>query len=99
MDVPSLTATLATGAILYHALKPMGAMQVVQTSQTPGWGGCNSKYCDMDQTQVDRAVNTVLRDDTLGGPTLRGAKQYVESMYRREASEHPGVHLVAHTVA
>ena len=98
MNVPSLTATLATGAVLYHMLKPMSATQVVQTSQSPGWMGCNAKYCDMDQTQVDRAVNTTLRDDTLGGPTLRGAKQYVTSMYQREASEHPGVHLVAHTV-
>jgi hypothetical protein len=98
MNVPSLTATLATGAVLYHWLKPMDAQQVAQTSQSPGWGGCNAKYCDMDQTQVDRAVNTTLRDDTLGGPTLRGASQYVAETYRREASEHPGVHLVAHTV-
>ena len=98
MDVPSLTATLATGAVLYHVLKPMDAKTAVRTSHSPGWAGCNAKYCDMDQTQVDRAVNTTLRDDTLGGPTLRGANQYVTGMYRREASEHPGVHLVAHTV-
>ena len=48
---------------------------------------------------VDRAVNTTLRDDTLGGPTLTGAYNYVKTQYQKEARTNPGVLLVGHAVA
>ena len=60
---------------------------------------CTEKYCPpMYQIQVDRPVNTVLRDDSVGGPTLKDAYEYTKSQYLREAKEHPGVKLVAHAV-
>ena len=50
------------------------------------------------QIWVDTPLNTVLRNDRLGMTTVEEASQYVRSQYAREASEHPGVRLVAHTV-
>jgi len=61
---------------------------------------CNTAECVpmWKAIHVDRAVNTTLRDDTLGGPTLKGAYEYVKGQYRREAQTNPGVNLVRHAI-
>ena len=43
-------------------------------------------------------VNTLLRDDRQQMTTVAQASEYVRNQYVKEASEHPGVRLVAHTV-
>lgn len=52
----------------------------------------------MYQILVDRPINTDLRDDTLGGPSIKGAFNYVKGQYLKEAKESPGVNLIAHTI-
>ena len=91
-----MTATLVTGVVLYKLLSPTTPTDLVKTSLLP----CQSKHCNpMHQIQVDTALNTVMRDDTRGGGSLKGAQRYIQSRYTSEAEEHPGVQLVAHTVA
>ena len=43
-------------------------------------------------------MNTLLRDDRQNMTTVAQASEYVRDQYVREASENPGVRLVAHTV-
>ena len=85
---------------------------------------CQEKYCPPNyQIQVDRAQNTLLRDESQGRGTRVNSKAEVswmdpvtgcaelsldalgevyastKDMYFKEAHQHPGVRLVAHTVA
>ena len=85
---------------------------------------CQEKYCPPNyQIQVDRAQNTLLRDESQGRGTRVKSKAEVswmdpvtgcaelsldalgevyastKDMYFKEAHQHPGVRLVAHTVA
>ena len=60
---------------------------------------CQERHCPPTyQIHVDPPVQTVLRDDKLGATTLRGVYNNLKSQYLKEASEHPGVALVAHTI-
>ena len=98
MDVPTLTASAAILGMAYHLMRAPNADDAAKTLKAD-WHQCQEKYCaPMYQIQVDKPVNTVLRNDALGGPTLKGTYQYVKSQYQREASESPGVNLVAHTI-
>ena len=95
MNVPSMTATAAAVVIAYHWMRPTTPKEVVQSSLMP----CQAKYCNgPTQIWVDSPMHTLLRDDTLGGASLKGAQRYVHNQYVREAEEHPGVHLVSHSV-
>ena len=98
MNVPSLTATAAAAFILFEMARAPTAKEVARSSAVGN--KCNSSECPpLFQIQVDRPQNTVLRDDTKGGSTLKGAFQHVKSTYLKEAHEHPGVRAVAHTIA
>mgnify|MGYP004388941413 CR=1 FL=1 len=102
MNVPFLTASALGAFLLYEMNRGMTPREAATSALTPGpmMGACTEKYCPPNYLiHVDKPVNTVLRDDTLGGATLSGAYQYVKSQYLKEAREAPGVRLVAHTVA
>ena len=96
MNVPILAAAALGGTYVYQKNKTPTADQLTATSLET----CSSRRCPPQfyQIHVDRPVNTVLRDDTGGGGTLRGTYQYVNRQYATEARESPGVKLVAHTV-
>ena len=93
MNVPLLTAGALGTFLLYQMNRGPTASEASEAI------ACTEKYCPLNHTiHVDRAVNTALRDDTKGGPTLSGAYHHVKSQYLKEAREAPGVKLVAHTV-
>ena len=105
MNVPSLVGTLSLAVVGYELLRPTSARDLTRshhrkndgkTARDCPQGGCRS---EMRQIQLDTAMNTLHRDDRLGGTTLRGARQYVTSQYLREAHEHPGVALVAPSIS
>ena len=59
---------------------------------------CVSLECDnREPILVDRALNTVLQDDRLGGNSLMGARNYVKQTKINEAQGHPGVLMIAST--
>lgn len=70
-------------------------------------GTCQSKYCGATNMFVDKPLNTLLKDQSLGvglgrprqlpGPTT--VYQKIQSDLKREQELSPGVNLVAHTVA
>ena len=95
---------LAAAVILSSQLGNSDAKEAARGVQMK----CQEKYCPPNfQVQVDRALNTLSRDDSLGTglrlgierPTLNDLYNYTKGMYYREAHEHPGVRLVAHTVS
>jgi hypothetical protein len=96
MNVPLLTASALGLFTLYEMKRGSTATELASSAQMP----CNERWCPPDYytIHVDKPVETVLRNDTLGGGTLRGTYQYVKQQYLKEAMEHPGVNLVAHTV-
>ena len=102
MNLPAAAAIAATGFVLFEMMRGNTASSLAKSTlknHPLGTPGCNQKYCPPTfQIQVDRAINTDLRDDTLGGGSLKGAYDYVQKQYLREARESPGVNLVAHTV-
>ena len=104
MNLPAAAAIAATGFVLFEMMRGNTARDLAKSTLNPsnaplGTPGCNQKYCPPTfQIQVDRAINTDLRDDTLGGGSLKGAYDYVQKQYLTEARESPGVNLVAHTV-
>ena len=73
--------------------KQLVAKSIGKTCQT-----AEREHSCENQVWVDRALNTVLRDDRLQMSTHQQVVQYVKSQYMREASEHPGVRLVAHAI-
>ena len=94
MALPQIAAMTALSVVGYHLLKSP-TTDLLEESHY----GCNHKYCPPTyQIHVDPAVKTTLRDDRLGATTLRGVYSNLKSQYMREASEHPGVALVAHTI-
>ena len=96
MNVPILAAAALGGTYLYQQNKAPTADQLTAESLET----CSSRRCPPKffPIHVDRPMNTVLRDDTLGGDSLQGAYRYVKQQYAKEARESPGVNLVAHTV-
>ena len=66
---------------------------------------CNQKYCAPTyQIHVDRAQNTLMRDDRPGrmgslSSQLLSAYKMSKHTYQQEANVSPGVALVAHAVA
>jgi hypothetical protein len=81
----------------YYMLKAP-ATRATETSV----GECQEKYCG-EQIFVDRAINTLMRDDR--APSMNSIQSQLAATYRNskrtlteEAMQHPGVHLVAHTV-
>ena len=84
----------------------IGSMLMHQTSLTRSLKQMNTRVADCptrqwpmtEQIHIDPPVSTTLRDDRLGATTLRGVSNNLSSQYLREAVEHPGVALVAHTI-
>ena len=97
MNIPQLTAAIAVPVLAYQYLKPHSSASLAKTVGSSSV--CQEKYCPPSfLIHVDRAVNTLNRDDTRGGPTMAATYEYTKSVYAKEAAEHPGVQLVAHTV-
>ena len=47
------------------------------------------------QMWVDRPMNTILRNDLIGGDNPHAIDEYLRKTYASEAATHPGVRLVA----
>lgn len=102
-----MTMKLAAAFVVYEVMRGHSPMEVVRSALMPvpttppyALSGCNEQYCPPKGylIHVDKPVNTVLRDDSQGGTTLSAAYQYQKNQYLKEAIEHPGVALVAHTI-
>ena len=93
MNVPLLAAMIALPMVAYEYSRN-------SSSSLARSDPCMSQYCPPTGylIHVDKPVNTVMRDDALGETTLRGVWNSVARQYQREATDHPGVHLVAHWV-
>ena len=99
MNIISL-ALLGFGAsTLYHLNSPPTASSLAKKSirKTCSNVGEREHSCER-QIWVDTPINTLLRDDRQNMTTVAQASEYVRDQYVREASENPGVRLVAHTV-
>jgi len=91
----SLLGLTVIGSMFLHQASLHSPASLAKTSVA----NCQERYCPPTyQIHVDPAVKTTLRDDRLGATTLRGVYNNLKSQYMREASEHPGVALVAHTI-
>ena len=92
--LPTLAAVGAlalTAKILFNPARK-SASQVTQV--------CQEKYCAPTyQILVDTPKNTLMRDDRPTQPTLQAAYELTKNTFYQEAHEHPGVRLVAHTLA
>ena len=96
MALPQIAALTAVALGTYHLFKP----PAVKATET-GVGACQSKYCDT--IHVDKAVNTLMRDDRAvqvesATRQLTASYNLNKRTYSAEATQHPGVQLVAHTV-
>ena len=106
MNVPQLTAAAALSYLVFENMRANNAKDLSRQTFSPGLlkTGCNQRWCPstgtVSQLWIDTPTNTVLRDDSsMIEPTLQGAAQYLRDQYRAESAAHPGVNLVAHTVA
>ena len=99
MSVISLAALGLGMSTLYHMNRAPTPADLVKNSlsKTCKTFGDREHSCER-QIWVDTPLNTWLRNDRLQMTSVEEASQYVRSQYAREASEHPGVRLVAHTV-
>lgn len=96
MALPQIAAIVVLALSGYHLFKP-ASVKATEAAV----GTCQGTHCS--QIYVDRPVNTLMRDDRT---TMTASLQnQLEATYRKskntyaaEASEHPGVHLVAHAV-
>lgn len=93
---------LAAAVLLYRRMnrRPVVRNQKPET--------CDEKYCPPSayETHVDRPMNTLLKDQSLGAglslpvpASLRVPYRKTKSDYYVEAMRSPGVRLVAHAVA
>lgn len=101
-NLPKLAA-LAAAAVAYREWSKRPSQKLSEPMM-----GCDEKYCPPAyQTFVDRPVNTLLKDQSGGAGlfvppkkvTLKFPYQKTKMDYFKEASESPGVRLVAHTLA
>ena len=101
LSVPRVVALLAAAMMYREWMKPTAVK--LEEKRT-----CDEKYCPPHfQTHVDRPLNTLLKDQSLGAglslplPTASLAIPYAKtkSDYYQEAMASPGVRLVAHAVA
>lgn len=97
-------ATLMLGPSLLATEGQVGAMDAARGVQMK----CQEKYCPPSfQIQVERAINTLATDQSLGKgmrvgesqPSLFKVYNSGKERYYREAHEHPGVRLVAASVS
>ena len=101
-SLPKLALLLAGGIALRQWTRPPS--KKLQKERT-----CDEKYCPPEAwtTHVDRPINTLLKDQSLGAglslpvknATLAVPYQKTKADYYREAMMSPGVKLVAHAVA
>ena len=98
MSVISLAALGFGISTVYHLSSGPTSKQLAAKSIGKTCQNAQREHSCENQVWVDRALNTVLRDDRLQMSTHQQVVQYVKSQYMREASEHPGVRLVAHTI-
>lgn len=102
LNLPKLAILAALVYAVNHLRKP--SSQRVTEAPTV----CDEKYCAPTFiTHVDRPLNTLLKDQSMGAglkvgppnPTLQMPYAKTKSDYYREAVMSPGVRLVAHAVA
>jgi len=99
MSIISLAALGFGVSTLYHMNSGPTAASLTKKSirKTCSTMGEREHSCER-QIFVDTPMNTWLRDDRQQMTTVAQASEYVRNQYVKEASEHPGVRLVAHTV-
>ena len=111
MDAPTLAMLGLGGLVLYEMSRRQSGADLVSSSvhansalttgqHTTGTGNpkCSGNCAPMHQIWLDTPVNTVLKSNP---PNLTLAQVYKQqrAQYAKEASESPGVNLVAHAVA
>ena len=99
MNVPLLVGGIALAATL--GMGTQSLLAGIQQPATLGSPPSSNMLCPTTSTmiQVDKPVNTILRDDTGGGATsLEQVYRRVNAQYEAEAKAHPGVNLVAHAI-
>ncbi len=99
--MPMVALVLAAAAVMYGYPTP------TKTVMKESAGSCQTKYCQAAEMFVDRPLNTLLKDQSLGvglqrpknlpGPSAVYSK--IKTDLQREQLLSPGVKLVAHTVA
>ena len=110
MNVPTVAALILLGTVLWssRSRSPSEASQVQKAvshhlakkntkQQTQGG---STQPTPASQIWVDKAVNTVLRNDAgcCGQrPSAADLAAYLKKTYATEAAMHPGVQLVAHS--
>ena len=100
ISVPRTVALLVTAFAIYQLTK-----RPSRKLAEKGAAKCQSKYCT--QIHVDRPLNTLLKDQSLGVglsrprtlPSMMDALNKVKQDYFHEQLHSPGVALVAHTLA
>jgi len=98
MSIISLAAVALGASTLYHMSPPTAASLAKKSiRKTCSNVGEREHSCER-QIWVDTPMNTWLRDDRQNLTTVAQTSEYVRDQYVKEASEHPGVRLVAHTV-
>ena len=94
-NLPQIAILAAIVSRLYAKPKPQPKKQ------------CQSAYCNATELWVDRPMNTLLKDQSLGVglsapmhlPGTQRVAAKIKSDYRRETVMSPGVALVAHGIA
>lgn len=101
LSMPSVMLAIAAAVFLYS--QPTKAKQLAKKSA----GSCQSAYCGAVEMFVDKPMNTLLKDQSLGAglrrpqslPMPANVYSKLQSDFMREQLASPGVNLVAHTVA
>lgn len=92
MNVPMLAAIALAVTVLMSASPAKRASKTLK-SQTPG-GHSLTRPTLPSQMWIDKAANTVLRNDKQGNNTS-DIDAYMRRTYATEAAMHPGVRLMA----
>tara|TARA_Y100000401_G_scaffold76997_1_gene62717 strand:- start:108 stop:449 length:342 start_codon:yes stop_codon:yes gene_type:complete len=110
VPVPTLAMLGLAGLTLYHMSRPQSASDLAssvhansalttgQHAMGAGTSTCSRNCTPMHQIWLDTPVNTVLKSSPQN-LTLEQVYKQQRAQYAKEASESPGVNLVAHAVA
>ena len=99
--MPTVMLAIAAFALLYSYPTPAKVLAA------KGAGVCQKVHCGTTGMFVDRPMNTLLKDQSLGAgllrpqtlPTPESVSGKLKSDFMREQMSSPGVNLVAHAVA
>ena len=107
VSLPLIALAAATLMLGPSMMAPQGQAEAMDAARGVQMK-CQEKYCPPSfQIQVDKPINTVATDQSLGKgmrvgepqPSLFKVYNSGKERYYREAHEHPGVQLVAASVS